>query len=121
MELGLLYKNCSTVPLPLPWCLVFLRNWVAFVAALGERYDGNPAVVAVKVCGINGQTMEQVLPFKNVSDCSPQPVDPAQQWAAKGYTPAKIVEAWSTIMNAYERAFPRTNLILMTGPWGLPG
>ena len=112
--------NCSVVRTPLPWDPVFLTAWGHFVSKLGERYDHESDVVAVQVAGIDAQTMEQLLPTKTAEGC-PGASDPAVTWAAKGYTPRRIESAWERIIGFYQKAFTRTSLILMTGPWGFPG
>lgn len=112
--------KCSRVKLPVPWDPVYLKLWSTFVRALAARYDRDPTVVGVKVCGINSDTMEQFLPSRNITDCTPV-ANPNAQWAALGYTPQKIVDTWDTLVAVYRAAFNQTTLVLMTGGHPFPG
>ena len=109
----------SVVRVPVPWDAVYLREWSAFVAALGARYAGHPAVAGIKMAGINAQTIEQVLPWHKAY-FGPGAIDPLIAWRDAGYRPALLTGAWSQCLAAYPRAFPHMRLILQTGGWGMP-
>src|SRR6266481_684752 len=117
---------CSKVRMPVPWDPVYLSKWLAFVRAIGRRYYGNPALVSVKIEGINAQTEELLLPHSrpgqgNASrlvNCPPN--DDVGEWQSLGYNSAKIKETWRTIARAYLEGFSTQALVLQTGPWGMP-
>eukprot|EP00051_Salpingoeca_urceolata_P006455 m.85299 g.85299 ORF g.85299 m.85299 type:complete len:375 (+) comp14840_c0_seq2:132-1256(+) len=113
--------RCTEVNVPLFWDPKFLEAYTAFLAALAVRYDAAPTVVGIKVTGVDAETMETVIPTKVIYGCGKQPDDPIAKWIAVGYTPEKILLAWSTILEAYSAAFQHTSLVLMTGPWPFPG
>ena len=120
------FPACSQVALPVPWDGVYAAKWLAFVAALGRRYGGNPALAMVKIQGVNAQTGELLLPHAEPSargqqlvDCPPG--DDVSAWLDAGYRPAKVLAAWRGFALAYAQVFPHQKLVLDTGPWGLPG
>lgn len=114
------YPMCSTVRLPLPWDAAYMAAWTRFIGAFGARYNANPQVVAVKIAGINGKTIEQVLPLDPPQRC-PDAVDPVPEWLAAGYRPALLQAAWAQILQAWVAAFPAKSMVLQTGPWAMPG
>ena len=117
---------CSKVRIPVPWDPVYLSKWLAFVRAMGQRYQGNPALVSIKIEGINAQTEELLLPHSRpgrpnagkLVDCAPN--DDIGEWLKIGYTAAKIKETWRAIARACLLAFPTQALVLQAGPWGTP-
>ena len=114
------FAKCSTVALPVPWDPVYVGAWTQFIGALGARYAGNPQVSAVKVAGINGKTIEQVLPVQAPAGC-PNPIEPLNGWLAVGYRPSLLTRAWASELNAYLAAFHAMPMVLQTGPWSMPG
>jgi hypothetical protein len=122
------FPACSTQGFPLPWDEVYQSKWTAFVRAVGQRYSGNPALVMVKIQGINGQTSEFMLPHTNpnanqsarlVKEC-PGQNDDNQTWLSLGYRPSKVLAAWKLDATTYGQAFPNQHLVIEVGPWGMP-
>ena len=118
------FPLCSVVPLPLPWDAVYPAKWLAFVQQLGSRYAANPAVVMLKIQGVNTATPELYLPYTRPvgtgvgpSGC-PQ-VDYVAAWYAVGYRPARIITSWQTFARAHAKYSPTQHLILETGSWPL--
>ncbi len=117
---------CSKVRIPVPWDTVYLAKWFVFVRAMGQRYQNNPALVSVKIEGVNAQTEELLLPHSRqgqastnkLVDCAPN--DDVSEWHSLGYTAARVKETWRAIARAYLEAFPTQALVLQTGPWGTP-
>jgi uncharacterized repeat protein (TIGR01451 family) len=83
--------------MPIPWDDAFLTKWLAFVDALGARYDGNPALGYVVMSGMGqivetymAQTAQDTINLTNLGGAS------AWRGAAK------------QIIAAYANAFPTT-------------
>ena len=49
---------CTPVSIPVPWDPIYLSKWTALIRAMGAHYDGNPAIAAVKIAGINSEDEE---------------------------------------------------------------
>ncbi|HZP44631.1 MAG TPA: beta-galactosidase [Candidatus Binataceae bacterium] len=122
------FPPCSTQGFPIPWDETYQAKWTAFVRAVGARYSGNPALVLVKIQGINGQTSELLLPHtmpggnqygRLVQEC-PQQNDDNQTWVSAGYRPSKILSAWKNDAATYGQVFPNQHLVIEIGPWGFP-
>jgi hypothetical protein len=94
--------------IPLPWDAVLLDRWDGLVSALGERYGGREAIYAVSMAGPTGLTSEMILPQGE------------EAWAAAGYTDDKLIAAWTTTIDAYASAFPRTPLSLAVSAIPIP-
>jgi len=96
--------------MPVPWDPVVLTKWKAFVAALGERYDGNANLLYVPMAGFS-QTGESYLATQQAD------VDYFNSQAvAAGYTATVAFSAgmvaWQAvtkeIIDTYMTAFPTT-------------
>jgi len=118
---------CEPITIPIPWDPIFLRAWTDFVAAFGRRYANNPSVALIKITGINYHSAETQLPRDEEKDVSSVDgsrtchiPDQISQWAARGYTSTRIVDAFHTIANAFGRAFPDVPLAIMTGTNAFP-
>jgi Beta-galactosidase len=117
---------CSLVRFPIPWDTIYLEKWRTFVRALGTRYAHDPHLVLLKIQGVNAQTPEFLLPHDRPGDsngsrlvnCSPS--DEVAEWQTVGYRPSKIRQAWAMSAKAYAEAFPKQQLAIETGPWGMP-
>ncbi len=119
------FPLCSMVPFPLPWDPVYQAKWLGFIQQLGLRYANNPAVVMLKVQGVNSSTPELFLPYtrpsgNGISPQGCQEIDNVAAWLAVGYRPSLIVSSWKTFARAYQTSFPRKYLILESGSWPLP-
>ncbi len=90
-------RDGSGLSMPLPWDTKFLNKWLPFVHALGQRYDGNPALRYVVMSGL-GQQMETYLAKTSADDTA---------LTALGGTSSWIVGA-KKIIAAYADAFPTT-------------
>jgi hypothetical protein len=119
---------CETQRIPVPWDPVFLAKYTALVAALGARYAGNPTVSRVGIEGINVGTEETALPRSKGSEpvravrtgrqCTS--TDDVREWTRLGYTRLRVENAWTQIAQAYDRAFPKTPLVVQTFPGAAP-
>lgn len=121
------FTPCSMVSYPLPWDPIYGAAWKGFVAAFARHYAGNPAVVMVKVTGINGPTSELLLPYSTLGHappfgtvCGNTPVAPVSAWKTAGYLPGKVTAAWNGFVGAFAAGFPTQQLVVQTGGWGFP-
>ena len=106
-----LYNAATTYPaqvtMPIPWDPTYLRLFERLVATLGARYDGNPTVYSMQMSG-GGFIGEMTLPTN------------VDTWLAAGYTDAKYIGCWESIINAFRSAFPTTPVNLdITAPFPL--
>jgi hypothetical protein len=102
-------KGSHTIPAP--WDPVFQARWQRLIKALGKRYAENPAVVLVKITGINMDTPECMLP-RSAND--------ARKWAKAGYTRQKLADAWLSSADTFAKAFPKVRVSQIVIPHGLP-
>lgn len=117
---------CSMARFPIPWNEIYLKKWRAFVRALGDRYAHDPQLVLLKIQGVNAQTPEFLLPHDRpgsgnqgrLVNCTPD--DEVAEWQRVGYRPAKVTQAWKISAVACGNAFPKQDLAIETGPWGMP-
>ncbi|MBM4283657.1 MAG: hypothetical protein FJ128_00190 [Deltaproteobacteria bacterium] len=96
-----LRAQLDQVKAPVPWDTVYLQHWLAFVRAMGARYQNHPLIYSVQMTG-GGLTGEMVL-------------RPELEWHRYGYSDAGLIAAWKQIIDTYQQAFPRhpTNLDIM--------
>lgn len=85
----------ATLRMPVPWDQTYLEKWDQFIAALGNRYDGNPTLYSVQMTG-GGYIGEMNLPKAYA------------QWSTAGYSDQLLTTAWTRIIDSYRAAFPRT-------------
>jgi hypothetical protein len=90
-------RDGSGLSMPLPWDATFLSKWLSFVKALGQRYDGNPALGYVVMSGM-GQDNETYLAKTAPDDAALTALGGAASW----------IVAAKTIITAYAQAFPTT-------------
>src|ERR1700730_2889490 len=87
--------------IPMPGDPVFMTRWQKFVTEFGARYDSNPAVSYVIICGIGNHDEWNIA-------------DGFNDTAALGNTLAKV-DAWKSsskqIIDFYMSAFPTTTVM----------
>jgi hypothetical protein len=107
------YMDSSGTPqvIPIPWDSVYLARWEDFVRAFGTHYSANPAVVQVKLTGLNRDTNEVLLP-RTTADTT--------NWQSVGYTSTRLDDAWKEIVETFAQAFPHQQLAIIIVPNGLP-
>lgn len=102
---------------PLPWDTAYQAKWLNFVAALGDRYDGNPTISYIVLSGF----MESFpMTFvKTMGDDAA--VNALAQNPPAGYpglttrytdSSAAYIPAAQKIIDAFMKAFPNTSVIL---------
>ena len=96
----------DSVSMPVPWGARYLERWDRFVRAFGARYDGAAGLHSVAMSG-GGFIGEMTLPTD------------VNKWLAAGYTDARLVGAWESIITSYRRAFPLSPITLgIAEPFG---
>jgi uncharacterized repeat protein (TIGR01451 family) len=83
--------------MPIPWDDAFLTKWLAFVNALGARYDGNPALGYVVMSGM-GQIVETYIAQTTQDTINLTNLGGPSAWK----------DAAKQISTAYANAFPTT-------------
>lgn len=78
-----------------PWDSIYLDQWTEFISALGNRYQNDTTIVLVYMTHSTSNGYEMQLPFVTT---------PSLQ--AAGYTDAKMIQSWKTVINAFNMAFP---------------
>ncbi len=87
--------------MPLPWEDAFLNQWLPFVRAMGQRYDGNAALGYVVLSGL-GQGVETFLAKTTADNAALTTLGGDRAWI----TTAKRIIA------AYAEAFPTTPVFI---------
>ena len=90
-------QDGSGLSMPIPWDATFQTKWFAFVRAMGQRYDANPALGYIVISGL-GQYVETGL-AKTSADVA--------ALTALGGTTAWVGAA-KQIIASYAEAFPTT-------------
>ncbi len=110
---------CRQASIPVPWDPVFMGKWQQFVRAAGAHYDNNPAIVSMKLLGINANTPEMILPHAGPWSKCPNN-DQIANWQKAGYTRARLVQTWQAFASLWSGAFPHKGLVLELVPGGMP-
>lgn len=91
-------RNDDQLSMPVPWDEVYLDRWLAFVAAIGQRYENDERIALVYITTSSFNGFEMQLPFRP---------DDVSNWNAIGYDPDLVVEGWERTIDAFAEAFPR--------------
>ena len=120
--------------LPLPWDPTYLGRWFTFLRAVADRYGDDRSFRAIEAAGPTSVSTEMTLPDLTGSQKIagyPEIVDgglPASYggkqldgsdiaaWEAAGYTPAKLVGAWTEAFATYHQIFRDQYLALALFP-----
>ncbi len=120
--------------LPLPWDPTYLGRWFTFLRAVADRYGDDKSFRAIEAAGPTSVSTEMTLPDLTGSQRIagyPQIVDgglPASYggkqlggsdiaaWEAAGYTPAKLVGAWTEAFATYHQIFRNQYMALALFP-----
>ena len=96
----------TLLSLPMPWDRVYLNRWIAFLKLLGDRYGKSPAFRMIGAVGPTSVSAEMSLPElpKNL-----------KIWQDDSYTPAKYIEAYQKVFQAYAADFPNQLISLSLG------
>jgi hypothetical protein len=120
--------------LPLPWDPTYLGRWFTFLRAVADRYGDDKSFRAIEAAGPTSVSTEMTLPDLTGSQKIPgypEIVDgglPASYggkklggsdiaaWEAAGYTPAKLVGAWTQAFATYHQIFRNQFMALALFP-----
>lgn len=97
-------QDGSGESMPLPWDSVFQTKWLAFVRAMGQRYDSNPALGYIVISGL-GQNVETYLAQTAADERALEALGGPDAWVA----------AAKKIISAYADAFPTTPFFITAG------
>lgn len=110
-------RACMGVEIGVPWDrgyqAAFLESFSAIAGHVRARQGAWEALRMVKLTGINRLTEELRLPAlteRQQDVCGPQ--DETGRWAAAGFRPALVVEAWTRIAEGIAERFPGKQLAL---------
>jgi hypothetical protein len=117
---------CQPLQVPIPWDPVFLREWTAFVKAMGGHYGSSATVARVHITGINNHNEETSLPAATgatISGWAGQTCrtnDDVQEWVSLGYTATLLKNTWGQIADVFAASFPKAKIAPMVQPSGFP-
>jgi hypothetical protein len=94
------------VTIPVPWDPIFLQKKKNFIAAMGQHFSTNPAVMLVSASCANGHSDDWGLP---------DTVQDVTNWKAGGYTSEKLVAACDGVIAATMAAFPNQRVLMGLG------
>src|SRR5262245_13057046 len=97
----------QTLRIPVPWDETFLAHWTKFIEAFATHYRDTNNIAMIHITGPTKHSAEMVLP-KSKQD--------QQKWKSLGYTPEKLITAWTRCIDTFARAFPHTSLVLNLSP-----
>ncbi len=92
--------------LPMPWNKLYLDRWCAFLKQLSDRYGTSPAFRLIGAAGPTSVSVEMTLPGMP---------EGLKKWQKLDYKPAKYLEAWQRIFQAYAADFPNQYVSLSLG------
>ena len=95
-------KGFGRFTMPVPWDEKMLAAYEAFLSALGERYNSEPAVTLVHIGGPTRLSLEFHMP--------------REVTALPDWTPQRLTAAWLRSVRAASAAFPDKNLALNVSP-----
>ena len=99
----------KTITAVLPWDPIFLKKWLTFISAFGERYDGVPEVAYVTTGGLGRQC-------ETIYADTPDSIALFNKLAPGGNGDAAWIEAGKKILDAYFKGFPTTPFINASSP-----
>jgi hypothetical protein len=108
-------KFCQTDVITVPWEDAFLNAWDALLSNVAAhlRTTGTYTnLTLLRLTGINRASDELRLPAETPDDnrLTGTGLDCVSNapaiWQAQGYTPAKLLEAWTRIVNSFDTSFP---------------
>lgn len=82
-----------------PWDAIFLDRWTRLIALLGSRYADTPEISLVYMTHSTANGYEMQLPFVTTPTL-----------AEAEYADARMIDAWTRVIDAYGAAFPRSYL-----------
>jgi hypothetical protein len=118
--------NCQPDKIAIPWEPAFLTNWNLMLSNLSahlKQQDTYSNLTLLRLTGINRTSDELRLPAETPDtnlytgtglDCVSNA--PAI-WQTNGYTPSKLLSAWSNILTAFNTSFPDKSFCVAIIPY----
>jgi hypothetical protein len=78
-----------------PWDGVYLTKWAGFISELGKRYVNDTTIQLVYITNSSTNGYEMQLPYSSSPTLS-----------AVGYSDAKMISSWKSVIDAFNSAFP---------------
>ena len=96
----------KVLSLPMPWDMVYLNRWFAFLKQLSNRYGESPAFRIIAADGPTSVSEEMTLPnlLRNL-----------KKWQKHSYTPSKYIGTWKKVFAVYAADFPNQYISLAVG------
>jgi len=117
--------NCQPDTITIPWEPAFLANWSLMLSNLSAhlKQQGTYSnLTLLRLTGINRTSDELRLPAEapDTNGLTGTGVDCVSNapaiWQANGYTPSKLLSAWSNILTAFNTSFPDKSLCVAIIP-----
>lgn len=96
----------KVLSLPMPWDMVYLNRWFAFLKQLSHRYGKSPAFRIIAADGPTSVSEELTLPSL------PRYL---KTWLNNSYTPRKYIGAWQEVFQVFAADFPNQYISLAVG------
>ncbi len=98
---------------PVPWDPIYLVKFQQFVQQFGQKYDAEPTITYVAITGPSINTgAEATLPLNKAEEIS-------CLTDTFGFTRTIFLNAWKSMIDSYDSAFPHKDLVLALHPWVL--
>lgn len=97
-------RRCHTVSVPHPWDPDYVAAYVGMMRDVRDHLasiGADGAVTIVKMTAIAQHTLELRLPRDNACSATND-----RDWAAAGYRPSKVVEAWEAMADGVAALYP---------------
>lgn len=78
-----------------PWDGIYLSKWTGFISELGKRYRNDTTIQLVYMTNSSTNGYEMQLPYNSSPSLS-----------AIGYSDAKMISSWKSVIDAFNSAFP---------------
>ncbi|MBA3961143.1 MAG: beta-galactosidase [Chthoniobacterales bacterium] len=93
----------QAIRIPVPWDLIYEKDFSSIIQELGQRYASDPLCVSVVLTCANFVSAEMHLP-KTRGDIS--------RWAALGHYDTKLLEVYKRYTDEWATAFPKQEVSL---------
>jgi hypothetical protein len=92
--------------LPLPWNPIYKSAWRNFLMVLADRYEWNPALVAISVDGPSAASAEIILPSDSTAS--------SQTFGGQSFTPNQM---WNLLFSFQSPALPQNSDEVFVDEW----
>ena len=102
-------RQCQTISIAPPWNPVYQKRYAMMMRALAHHVKDMSAlgtIRIVKLTGVARITEELRLPITAGRQGECGEADATARWIKAGYSPARLVSAWTTLATSVASAFP---------------